>query len=246
MSLLETENLTKNFGGLRALDNVSIKVKKGELHSIIGPNGAGKTTLFNVISGVFPPTSGKVKFNGKDITGLKPYQISHLGIGRSFQVISIFPALTVLENVRLATQSRGGYSFNLIKKVSDLKEPTEKAYELLEKVGLREKASWKASQLSHGEQRLLDIAITLATNPILLMLDEPTSGLSPEETTKTIETIRELAEDRTILLIEHKINVVLDVSDVITVLHRGCVLAEGTPEEIQRDVEVQKAYLGVR
>ncbi len=246
MSLLETENLTKNFGGLRALDNVSINVKKGELHSIIGPNGAGKTTLFNVISGVFPPTSGKVKFNGKDITGLKPYQISHLGIGRSFQVISIFPALTVLENVRLATQSRGSYSFNLIKKVSDLKEPTEKAYELLEKVGLREKASWKAGQLSHGEQRLLDIAITLATNPILLMLDEPTSGLSPEETTKTIETIRELAEDRTILLIEHKINVVLDVSDVITVLHRGCVLAEGTPEEIQRDVEVQKAYLGVR
>jgi branched-chain amino acid transport system ATP-binding protein len=244
MALLKIENLAKNFGALRVLDEVYCEVEKGELHSIIGPNGAGKTTLFNVICGHLSPNLGTIKFQGLNIVGLKPYKIAHLGIGRSFQIKNIFPALTVLENVRIAVQLREKGNFNIFKKVSDRKDLTEKSLGILDKVGLFGRAAWQAKTLSYGEQRTLDMAIALSTDPILLLLDEPTSGLAPQETNRMIELIREINKDITILLIEHKINMVMSISDKITVLHQGKVISDGVPSVVQKDALVRTAYLG--
>ena len=242
--LLQVEGLSKHFGGLKAIENVSLNVEKGVTYSIIGPNGAGKTTLFNLIYGVFPPTAGTIFFQQRDITNLRSYQISHLGIGRSYQGYNLFTHLSVLENVRIACQSRKSYNFNFFSDVQKYREPPEKAKEILKTLGLLDLQKHYPHELSHGDQRTLEIAIALACDPVLLLLDEPTSGLAHSETTRMIELIENIKERYTILLIEHKMMVVMSVSKKIIVLQRGAVIAEGTPEEIKENEKVHEAYLG--
>lgn len=242
--IIETKKLSKNFRGLKALNEADLRVYKGQIHSIIGPNGAGKTTLFNLITGFLFPTSGHIVYNGKEITGLSPDKISKLGIARSFQIINIFPELTVLENVRIAIQSRAKINYNFLGSFRKLRFLEEKADEVLSRIGLVGKNDILAKNLSYGEKRILDIGIGLATEPSLLLLDEPTSGLAKNETLIVINLIREIVNPVTIILIEHNIDVVLNISDRITVLNQGSVITEGLPEEIQKNAKVQEAYLG--
>ncbi len=244
MAFLRIDRLIKNYGALQVLSEVSLVLEKGELHSIIGPNGAGKTTLFNVICGQVPPNLGAITFQGTNIVGLKPYQITRLGIGRSFQINKIFPALTVFENVRIAFQLGHKGNFSMINRVYNRRDLTEKSLMILDKIGLSNKVEWQAKKLSYGEQRTLDVAIALSTDPMLLLLDEPTSGLAPQETNRMTKLIKEINNEITILLIEHKINVVMSISDKITVLHQGKVISEGTPSAVQNDPLVRSAYLG--
>ncbi len=244
MALLTTELLTKNFGSLQAVSQVDLEINKGKVYSIIGPNGAGKTTLFNLISGHLEPSSGAVTFQGRNIGGLKSYQISHLGIGRSFQLNNLFPALTVFENVRLAIQSRSRARFDLFKHVRKFKKIDEKAESVVERIGLASFSDQQVQYLSHGDKRLLEVGIALATDPVLLLMDEPTSGMAPDETVKMIEFTKELAKDLTIILIEHKMNVVMSISERVIVMHQGRVISRGTPGEVQADPEVKRAYLG--
>jgi branched-chain amino acid transport system ATP-binding protein len=242
--ILETRGLTKDFGGLRAVDGVDLVVQKGEIHSIIGPNGAGKTTLFNMLTGFLRPTEGSVHFEGREITHLPPHRISHLGIARTFQITSIFPDLTVLENVRIAAQSRSARNFNLMIDHRRLRDAAEVAGEVLEDMGLSHRARVAAKNLSYGEKRCLEMAIALATRPRLLLLDEPTSGMSPEESSMVVDLIHRVASKVTVILIEHNIDVVLAISHRITVMNQGRILAEGPPQQIQADERVQEAYLG--
>lgn len=244
MPLLETKALTKTFGALIAVDNVDLTVEKGRIYSIIGPNGAGKTTLFNMLAGVYAPTSGTVTFQGKDITSLKVFERSHVGIGRSYQVTSIFSELTVRENVRLAVQSRGKNNFSMFRRFSELREVEEKTTAILSEMGLREIEGQKAGTIPHGSQRSLEVAIALATEPILLLLDEPTSGMTPEDTYKMIDLIKKISKGYTVVLIEHHMAVVMSISDTVTVLHQGKTIAEGPPEFVQKNKEVMQAYLG--
>jgi branched-chain amino acid transport system ATP-binding protein len=242
--LLRTEHLTRAFESLVAVNRVDVIVRRGELRSIIGPNGAGKTTFFRLISGEMPPTGGRIWFDGREITGFPQHRIARLGIAKSYQITNVFPHLTVLENVRVAVQ---GYarSLNFWSRAADLVDVRDRAQGLLTRIGLADKARLLAAHLSHGEKRHLEIAIALASEPALLLLDEPTAGMSPEETDETIVLIRELAQDRTLVLVEHKMKVVMKMSDRITVFHQGQVLAEGTPEEIRANELVQRTYLGV-
>ena len=244
MTLLKIKGLVKSFGALQVLDQVCLGLEKGELHSVIGPNGAGKTTLFNVICGQLLPDHGAVEFEGKNIVGLKPYEIARLGIGRSFQIKNIFPALTVLENIRIAVQLCEKGNFNIFKRVYDRKDLIENSLEILDRVGLSDRADWEAKKLAYGEQRTLDVAIALATDPVLLLLDEPTSGLAPHETNRMIGLIKDINQGMTILLIEHKMKMVMSISDKITVLHQGKVISEGMPSVVQKDALVRSAYLG--
>ena len=244
MALLKTELLTKNFGSLQAVSQVDLEVNEGKVYSIIGPNGAGKTTLFNLISGHLEPSSGAVTFQDRVISGLKPYQISHLGIGRSFQLNNLFPALSVFENVRLAVQSRYPARFDLFKHVRKFKKIDQQAESVVEKIGLSAFSDQLVQYLSHGDKRLLEVGIALATDPILLLMDEPTSGMAPDETVKMIDFIKRLAEDLTIILIEHKMNVVMTISERVIVMHQGVVISRGSPDEVQADLEVKRAYLG--
>ncbi len=244
MAFLKIEGLVKNFGALQVLDHVCLELEKGELHSVIGPNGAGKTTLFNVICGQLFPDHGTVEFEDKNIVGLKPYQIAHLGIGRSFQIKNIFPTLSVLENIRIAVQLCQKGNFNIFKRVYDRRDLVEYSLEILDRVGLSSRSDWEARKLAYGEQRTLDVAIALATGPALLLLDEPTSGLAPQETSRMIELIREINQGIAILLIEHKMKMVMSISDKITVLHQGRVISEGMPSVVQNDALVRSAYLG--
>lgn len=246
MAILETEELTKRFGGLVAVDQVSLTVEDGSIHSLIGPNGAGKTTLFNLLCGLMKSDAGKVKYKGSDVTGLPFHQIIRQGIGRSFQRTQIFPGLTTFENVRVAAQTaqRDRLSPFRTPKASD---PSFKAaHRVLDVVGLASRAEEKADVLSHGEQRALDVAIALATGPSLLLLDEPTSGMSAVEVATMTNLVNTLRTDLgiTILLVEHNVNLVMNISDVITVLHLGRVLAHGSPEAIRGSNEVAEAYLG--
>ncbi len=243
--LLRTEQLTRSYGSLLAVDRVSIAVDEGELRSIIGPNGAGKTTLFRLISGEVAPTGGRIWFRGRDVTGLPQHTVSRLGIAKSYQITNIFPHLSVLENVRVAAQGYGR-SFNFWSRADALAEPRDRAAALLERLGLGRKGALLAAHLSHGEKRHLELAIALAVDPALVLLDEPTAGMSPEETDETIVLIRELVAGRTIVLVEHKMKVVMKISDRITVLHQGQVLADGTPEEIRANDVVQRTYLGAQ
>jgi branched-chain amino acid transport system ATP-binding protein len=245
-TILETNQLTVNFGGHVAVDHVSVKVEQNQLKSIIGPNGAGKTTLFNLISGQLKPTHGQVMFKGKDITNLSPAFRTRMGIGRSFQMTNVFPHLTCFENVRLAVQSSAGIYFNWFSHAKRFKEIERKAYEWLELVYLDEKAEEAAVNLAHGEKRKLEIAMLLALETELLLLDEPTAGMSLEEVPNILEVIKKIKEqgNRTILLIEHKIDMILDLSDRIMVLFNGRLLADGKPEEIIENELVQSAYLG--
>src|SRR2546428_11872944 len=241
--LLRTEGLCRNFGSLAAVNRVDVTVRRGELRSIIGPNGAGKTTLFRLVSGEMAPSSGRVWFKGADITGLPRHRVSRLGIAKSYQITNIFPHLSVLENVRVAVQ---GYarSFNFWSRADQLGDVRDRAVATLNSVGLGTKIDMLAAHLSHGEKRHLELGIALASDPTLLLLDEPTAGMSPEETDATMGLIRGLAAGRTVVLAEHKMKVVMGISDRITVLHQGQVLAEGTPEEIRANTRVQQTYLG--
>jgi len=241
--LLRTEHLTRAFGSLIAVNRVDISVRRGELRSIIGPNGAGKTTFFRLISGEMRPTSGRIWFKGEEITGLPQHAVARLGVAKSYQITNIFPHLSVLENVRVAVQGHAR-AFNFWSRASALGDVRERAREILGSVGLAEKTGVLAAHLSHGEKRHLEIGIALASDPALLLLDEPTAGMSPEETDETMELIRELTAGRTVVLVEHKMKLVMRISDRITVLHQGQVLAEGTPEEIRANPVVQQTYLG--
>lgn len=244
--ILETRQLRKEFGALVAVDDVSIQVRSNTLHSIIGPNGAGKTTFFNLLSGNIEPTAGNVLFKGRDITRLPLHRTAHLGIGRSFQVSNIFPNLTVLENVRLACQALGKDNFNLWRSHRHFRQYEERAWAVLQRVGLTERALTPARTLPHGAQRKLELGIILAQDPQVLLLDEPTAGMAAEQVPELIELIQEIQESgqKTVMLVEHNMNVVMSVSDRITVMHQGAVLAEGSPAEIAANEVVQSAYLG--
>ncbi|MGH7277033.1 MAG: ABC transporter ATP-binding protein [Candidatus Rokuibacteriota bacterium] len=244
---LRTEGLTCDFGGLRAVDGVSLSVERGTVHSLIGPNAAGKTTLFNLLSGEIPPTAGRVWFDGRDVTALPPHRIPHLGIARCFQRNNLFPKLSVLQNVWVAAFSRrrpGPLGF--LRRVGDFDAIGERARAIVTDIGLEAKLPELAETLSHGQQRALEVAIALAGEPTFLLLDEPTQGLAPEATVRMTELIQRLARRFTILLIEHKMHVVMSISDRISVMHFGRIIAEGKPDDIRRNPEVQKAYLGVR
>ncbi len=240
--ILETRGLTKRFGGLTALNDVGLRVARGEIRAIIGPNGAGKSTLFNCLTGVLPPTDGRILFDGNDITGLPPNEVSRKAIARSYQITNILPGATVLENVRIAAQSRH-HNWNLFRHYRSFVDIIARARAVLAAVDLVGKADELAANLSHGDQRTLEIAIALATEPKLLCLDEPTAGMSVAETHATVELIRRIAADLTILIVEHDMEVVMGLAQRITVLHYGEVLAEGTPAEIQGDARVQEVYL---
>jgi branched-chain amino acid transport system ATP-binding protein len=240
--ILRTEDLTVRFGGLSALNRVNFTVQRDEIRAIIGPNGAGKSTFFNCLTGVLRPSSGHVLFNGEDITGLPPNRISQKGIARSYQITNILPNATVLENARIAAQSRR-HAWSLLTHHRAYRDIIDKAEAVLEQVGLRSKADELAANLSHGEQRNLEIGIALATEPQLLCLDEPTAGMSAAETHETMALVRRIANNLTILIVEHDMQVVMELAQRITVLDYGEILAEGTPAEIQQNPRVLEVYL---
>jgi branched-chain amino acid transport system ATP-binding protein len=240
--LLRTDGLTVRFGGLTALNNVTLSVMPGEIRALIGPNGAGKSTFFNCVTGVLRPTGGRVLFDGEDITGLPPDRVSRKAIARSYQITNLLPGATVFENVRIAAQSRRG-GWSMLRHHRALGDVSDRARAVLAAVGLADKEDELAANLSHGEQRNLEIGIALATEPRLLCLDEPTAGMSVTETRATVELIRRIARNLTILIVEHDMEVVMGLARTITVLHYGEVLAEGSPAEIQGNPRVQEVYL---
>lgn len=245
-NILEAHNLRKAFGGLVAVDDVSIQIKEHTMHAIIGPNGAGKTTLFNLLSGTMPPTSGRVLYHGKDVTHLPPQRRAHLGIGRSFQITNIFPNLTVLENIRLAAQATGHDNFRMLRLADHFTDYIEKAESVIEHVGLEGRESIIVRNLPHGEKRKLELGIMLACDPELLLFDEPTAGMSSEQVPELIQIINKVVKEkqRTAILVEHRMDMVMQISDKITVMSQGNILAEGSPHEIATNRQVQKAYLG--
>jgi branched-chain amino acid transport system ATP-binding protein len=241
--LLEARGVSRSFGRLRAVSNVDLRVAAGELRAIIGPNGAGKSTLLKLIAGEVRPSRGTVHFKGTDITGWPTHRIARLGVARSYQVTHLFPGLTVLENVRVAVQAHHS-PYNFWQRAEALRDARDRALDLLRLVELEQKADDVASTLSHGEQRHLELAVALAIEPALLLLDEPTAGMSQEDTRATARVIGRLAEQHTIILVEHKMDVVMNVAHRISVLHFGEVLAEGTPAEIRANKAVEDVYLG--
>ncbi|WP_442599590.1 ABC transporter ATP-binding protein [Neobacillus sp. D3-1R] len=245
-TLIETKDLTITFGGHTAVDKVTISVPRNHFKSIIGPNGAGKTTFFNLLSGQLMPSSGSIHLNGKDITKYSPTKRTREGIGRSFQITNVFPNLTVLENVRLAVQSQAGNRYRMFSHFKRFEEYEAKGIEWLRLVLLEDKKDSIAKNLAHGEKRKLEIAMLLALETEILLLDEPTAGMSLEEVPAILEVIRKIKEqgNRTIILIEHKMDMILDLSDSVMVLFNGRLLADGTPEEIMQNELVQSAYLG--
>ncbi len=240
--ILRTERLTVRFGGLTALNQVDFAIRRDEIRAIIGPNGAGKSTFFNCLTGVLRPSSGSIIFAGEDITGLPPDRISRRGIARSYQITNILPNATALENTRIAAQSRR-HAWSMLTHHRAHRDLVEKAESALDAVGLLAKAEELAANLSHGEQRTLEIAIALATEPRLLCLDEPTAGMSAAETHDTMELVRRIARNLTILIVEHDMQVVMALAHRITVFHYGEILAEGTPAEIQENPRVLEVYL---
>jgi len=244
--IIETKDLTIRFGGHVAVDHVNLQIPPNTFKSIIGPNGAGKTTFFNMVSGQYRPTGGSVFFKGSDITTLSPALRTKLGIGRSFQLTNVFLSLTVLENVRLAVQSQKNIGFNFWKSYLHFSELEDRAYEILRTVLLDTKWNVPASSLTHGEQRKLEIAILLALETEVLLLDEPTAGMALEEVPSILELLKQIKmrRDKTILLVEHKMDVLMALSDSITVLHDGKLIADDTPEAISKSKEVQEAYFG--
>ena len=244
--IIETKDLTIRFGGHVAVDHVNFKMEPFTLKSIIGPNGAGKTTFFNMLTGQYKPTEGKVFLKGKDITDLSPANRTRLGLGRSFQLTNIFPLLSVLENVRVAVQSREGFGLNFWRSYLHFSDVEDEAYDLLQEVLLDDKWSATSAELTHGEKRKLEIAILLALKPEILFLDEPTAGMGQEEVPAILEILERIkdARDRTMLLVEHKMDMIMSLSDTIMVLQEGRIIADGKPDEIYRSEAVQEAYLG--
>jgi branched-chain amino acid transport system ATP-binding protein len=244
-AILETRDLSKSFGALAAVQDVSLAIEAGSLHSIIGPNGAGKTTLFNLLTGSFQPSSGRVLLDQHDITGTPAHRIAHLGLARSFQRTNVFPAFSLLQNVWIAAFANGrSWKGLLFRNTNRYPEANEQARQALRDVGLIDKQNHLAREISHGEQRQLELAIALAARPRVLLLDEPAAGLSPEETRRMVALVRSLKGRYTIVLIEHKMDIIMSVSDRISVMHFGRLIAEGSPAEIQRNPEVRRAYLG--
>lgn len=242
--LIETRKLSKNFGALKAVNEVDLKVYPGEIHSIIGPNGAGKTTLFNLLTGFVRSNKGEVFFRGENITNQEPQIVSKKGLARSYQITSIFPALSAHENVRMAAQSRSKESYNFIKHFNRLTEAKEKADEILEFIGLIERRNLISKNLPYGEKRILDIGIALATNPEIILLDEPVAGLPLGDFQWMMRLIEQISKSLTVVLIDHNIDLVISISHIITVMNQGSIIAEGSPDEIQRNEKVQEAYLG--
>ncbi|MDB5958460.1 ABC transporter ATP-binding protein [Ramlibacter sp.] len=241
--ILEARDLGMRFGRFQALANVSTRFRRGELCAIIGPNGAGKSTFFNILSGSLAPTSGSVLFRGEDVTALPQHAYARLGIAKSFQITNVFRQLSARENVRVAAQMRAT-RFDFLRPRSAWPELTDKADALLEGVGLANVRERTAADLAHGQQRALEIAMALAADPQLLLLDEPTAGMSPEETTAMMDLIAHLATERTVILVEHKMKMVMGLCRRLLVLHHGELLADGTPESIRANDEVRRVYLG--
>ena len=241
--ILRTQGLTKRFGGLLAVDNLSFSLAGSQLHAIIGPNGAGKTTFFNLVSGLLPPTDGRVFFHGRDITGLKPHQISRLGVKRTLQIKSVFPQLTVAENLWITGHAMRGFLHPFRTAASD-RQTGEMVERTLTQIGLSALSGRQAGTLSYGDVALLEIGMAIISEPRLLLLDEPTCGMSPAETSRAVEKIRELSRSIHIVIIEHDMEVVFEIADDITVMAQGAILARGSPAEIAADERVREAYLG--
>jgi branched-chain amino acid transport system ATP-binding protein len=244
MSALELQNVHKSFKGLSVLVDVNLAIEEGECHAVIGPNGAGKSTLFNVITGKYRATAGKVLFYDEDITCLSPYKISRKGLARSFQITNVFPKMTVHCNIRNAVLSRKKIRFNQFVRVDDLHEVREETEEILAMLGLADASKEPASELSYGQQRALEIGIALATEPKVLLLDEPTAGMTKEQTREAVSLIKKITKGKTLMVVEHDMDVVFNMADRITVLSYGEVLATGSPQEIRENERVKKAYLG--
>ena len=244
MNILETKELFHDFSGLRVLFGVNLQVEEGERHAVIGPNGAGKTTLFNLITGTYKPSRGQVFFKGRDVTGFQPHRLSRIGMGRSFQITSTFTRLTTFQNIRLAILAKRGIHFNLFRRVDKMHDITRETEAVLERINLMAERDRPASALSYGKHRALEISLALAIDPELVLLDEFAAGMSRDETHYAVELVRRLTEGKTVLIIEHDMDVVFSLADRITVLHHGQILATGTPAEIRQNQEVKDAYLG--
>ncbi|NRP18337.1 Sulfate/thiosulfate import ATP-binding protein CysA [Ensifer adhaerens] len=242
--IIEARGLTRAFGGFIAVKNVNLKVRGGTIHALIGPNGAGKSTLFNLLTKFLSPSGGSIFFKGRDVTHMAPADIARLGLVRSFQISSVFPHLSAHENVRVALQARECETFAFWKSNRTLRRLNDEASNLLESVGLADRSQTRASELSYGRKRALELATTLALDPEVLLLDEPMAGMGTEDIGRTANLIRSVGNGRTILMVEHNLGVVADLSDAITVLRRGEIIAEGTYAEVSADSEVRKAYLG--
>ncbi|MGN6390232.1 MAG: ABC transporter ATP-binding protein [Burkholderiaceae bacterium] len=242
--ILETKNLTRQFKGFVAVDNVNLQVQRGHIHALIGPNGAGKTTCFNLLTKFLVPSSGQILFTGRDITRAAPAQIARMGIIRSFQISAVFPHMTVLENVRIGLQRGLGTSYHFWRSGGSLNRLNDRALALLEEVDLGSFAGTPTIDLPYGRKRALEIATTLAMEPELMLLDEPTQGMGHEDVDRVTALIKKVSKGRTILMVEHNMNVVSGISDKITVLQRGSVLAEGPYEQVSRDPQVMEAYMG--
>jgi len=244
MGILTTENLTKNFGGLKAVDSISLDFEAGKLTSVIGPNGAGKTTFFNLLTGLIKPDSGRIRFQGEDITHLPVQQIVKKGISRSFQIINLFNELTLFENVWLGVQAQQGHGREIFTDAGDLDSVKKGTSRMIAEIGLSGKEETPVKLLSYGDRRILEITVSMTPNPSLLLLDEPTSGLMSEDRKRISEFLKKLSSRLTLVVVEHDMDVVLSISDHIVVLHQGKILAQGTPDEIRGNEKVQEAYLG--
>ena len=244
MSLLEVKDLHKDFSGLKVLTGINLSIEEGERHSIIGPNGAGKSTLFNIITGKYRPSLGRIFFDGEDITGLSPYKISRRGLARSFQIINIFPMMNVYQNVRNAILSKEKIRLNTFFRLEKMDRIDQETINVLESLGLIGIKDVLAGELSYGQQRALEIGIALATDPKLILLDEPTAGMTKEETKETVALIQNVTKGKTLVVIEHDMDVVFSIAHRITVLYYGEILASGTPDEIRNSEKVKEAYLG--
>jgi branched-chain amino acid transport system ATP-binding protein len=242
--MIELREIHKSFGSTKIINGVSLQIRAGERHAIIGPNGAGKSTLFNLISGRFPVSSGKILLNGEDVTGLKPFEINRKGLSRSFQVTNIFHTLSVYENLRCGVLWSAGYKYSFWHRVAGLKDVQRRSEEVMERIGLAKRRDIAAGTLSYAEQRALEIGVTIAGGAAAILLDEPTSGMSASESAQTVELVRQVSEGKTLVMVEHDMGVVFNLADRISVLVYGEVLATGAPQEIRANPAVQEAYLG--
>jgi branched-chain amino acid transport system ATP-binding protein len=244
--MLEVKNVSISFDKLAIIEDLSFKVPKGQKHAIIGPNGAGKTTIFNMLSGRYKPSKGKIIFENRNITGLSPYRINRLGLARSFQITNVFPGISVFENIRQVVLSRHRIRFNAFSRVDAMTEITSESMDILDQIHLSMKKSVSAGELSYGEQRALEIGLTIASRPKMILLDEPTAGMSMDETREAIKLIDSVTKDHTLLIIEHDMEVVFSLANIITVINYGQILTSGPPEEIRGHKKVKEAYLGNR